>query len=241
MMPELLESCPVLKEMFESQSAKSRDGQTVPLNSNISILHAQCLYDAVLREKPTAVLEVGMAFGTASLAILSALQKNGGAGKLITIDPVQSTEWKGCGLAGIERAELANRHEMIEDFDYFALPNLLRSGARFQFAYIDGWHTFDYTLVDFWYADKMLDEQGIIAINDCGWPAVNKAIRFILSHRKYEEIDVGLLRRYRTWGRVQETLARLSGKKKGWGRRSEDRYFRKEANWEPNWDFYAQF
>lgn len=227
--------------MLKRQAGISLSGESVPLNSNISMLHAQCLFDLVLREKPKRVLEVGMAFGTSSLAILAALEQNGGEGKLTTIDPVQTKEWKGCGISAIARAGLAGRHEMIEEFDYVALPKLLARGDMLDFAYIDGWHTFDYTLIDFWYADKMLREQGIVALNDCGWPAVHKAIRFILSHRDYAELDAGLPRRYRGWGRVQEGAARLAGRKKGFGRRSEDRYFRKQTNWEPNWDFYSPF
>ena len=48
-------------------------------------------------------------------------------------------------------------------------------------AAVDGWHTFDYALLDFWYADKMLDVNGVVGFNDCGWRAVSKAIGFVLT------------------------------------------------------------
>jgi len=43
---------------------------------------------------------------------------------------------------------------MHEDFDFKVLPRLLESGKKIDFAYIDGWHTFDYTLLDWCYIDR---------------------------------------------------------------------------------------
>jgi predicted O-methyltransferase YrrM len=164
-----------------------------------------------------------MAFGISSLAILTAMRDIDHAGKLITIDPHQSTHWSNCGRAAVDRAGLANRHEIIEDFDYLALPRLLESSLKIQFAYIDGWHTFDYTLLDWWYIDKMLSVGGIVAFNDCGFPAVEKVIQFALTHRSYSELDVGLPPKVKN------------------GRRTEDRYFKKTASTEPAWNFFAPF
>lgn len=240
-MSVLLERCSTLREMFESRTGKSLSGESVSINSNISIDLAQTLYATVLREKPTRVLEVGMAFGTSSLAILTALRDCGNGGRLVTIDPMQTSIWKGCGKNAVARAGLSGQHEVVEEYDYLALPQLLAKGEKIGFAYIDGWHTFDYTLLDFWYADRMLEVNGIIAFNDCGWRAVDKAIRFVMSHRKYVELDVGLTTKYRGLGRIQNAVSALTGGKHRWGRRAEDRYFRKEASWEPNWDFYAPF
>ena len=141
-------------------------------------------------------------------------------------------------MASIARSGLSNWHEMHEDFDFKVLPRLLESGKKIDFAYIDGWHTFDYTLLDWWYIDKMLHPGGIAAFNDCAWPAVDKAIRFVITHRKYTEIDVGTPRQS---GRKNKLLSALS---LGWVRAPldiRDRYFRKDADWEPRWDFYAPF
>lgn len=32
-----------------------------------------------------------------------------------------------------------------------------------------GWHTFDHTLLAWWYVDKMLPAGGIVGFNDCDW------------------------------------------------------------------------
>ena len=117
------------------------------------------------------------------------------------------------------------------------------SGIKIDFAYIDGWHSFDYTLLDGWYVDRMLAVGGIAAFNDCDWPAVKKAIRFVLTHRKYSEMDVGLpvslSGHHLKWEPLRQFL--ICGSKLGCFRRAEDRYFRKDENWEPSWDFYARF
>ena len=189
-MAGLLDRCQVLKEMLDSRTSPSLTGESVPIHSNIHRPYAEGLYEMVRRANPAVVIEVGMAFGVSSLAILTAL--GDGQGKLISIDPVQSSDWKGCGRAAVERAGFGVRHGLIEDYDYNALPRLLASGVKCGLAYIDGWHTFDHAMLDWWYLDKMLPMNGVVGFNDCGWPAVDKAIRFMLSHRKYTEVDAGL-------------------------------------------------
>jgi hypothetical protein len=63
---------------------------------------------------------------------------------------------------------------------------------RVGLAYIDGDHTFDYTLLDFWYVYKMLEIGGVVGFNDCDYPAVDEVLRFLLLHRKFKQLDVGL-------------------------------------------------
>ena len=178
--------------MLDTRTPAKASGEAVALHSNLSAVTAAALYWLVLATRPAVAVEVGMAFGVSSLAILAALRRNGLDGRLISIDPHQFTQWWGCGVAAVERAGLKDRHELIEDYDYLALPRLLGSGRRIGFAFIDGWHTFDYTLLDFWYLDKMLEVGGVVGFDDCEYRAVHKAIRFVQSHRRYEELETGL-------------------------------------------------
>jgi len=237
-MSNLLKQCPVIEEILIKRSAYTLTGEQIPVHSDIGIAHAEALYETILRTRSSNVLEVGMAFGVSSLAILTALRDLGQNGKLLSIDPVQTPYWKGCGLASITRAGLKDRHEMHEDYDYNVLPKLLTSGLKIDFAYIDGWHTFDYTLLDWWYVDKMLNAGGIVAFNDCAWPAVDKAIQFVLTHRKYSEIDVGIPAPRR---RKLELLRLMTFGLKKLPLMERDRYFKKNENWEPKWDFFAPF
>jgi predicted O-methyltransferase YrrM len=222
-MSNLLERCPTLKEMIETRKAYTPSGERIEMISNIPRAFAEALHETVLKHRPKTSLEIGMAFGISSLAILAALQELGTDGRLITIDPNQSCDWSNCGRTAVARAGFAARHELIEGFDFSVLPRLLDRSLKIDFAYIDGWHTFDYTLIDWWYADKMLAVDGIVAFNDCGFPAVEKVIQFVLTHRSYVEMDV----------RLPKILKD--------GRRTEDRYFRKTDNKEPAWNFFAPF
>lgn len=153
----------VLQQMYESNEALDRAGRSVPLRENVTREFAAALYRTVLAERPRQVVEVGMAYGATSLAILTALETIGG-GRLITIDPYQNREWKGIGVLNVERAGLTSYHTMIEEFDYLALPRLVGEGFKINFAYIDGRHNFEYALLDFFYVDKMLGPGGVVGL-----------------------------------------------------------------------------
>jgi predicted O-methyltransferase YrrM len=241
-MSQLLERCPTLREMLEARTGYTSAGERVRLHSEIRREYAEALYQTVLRLRPSVAIEVGMAFGVASLAILSALRDSQADGKLISIDPMQASQWKSGGVTAVAKAGLSDRHVLFEDYDYNVLPRLLASGHRVGFAYVDGWHTFDYTLLDWWYIDKMLPIGGVVGLNDCSWPSVEKVIRFVLTHRRYTELDVGLSPELVGYTRPRELLRRLTrGHKEKWYRRAEDRYFMKNEDWEPSWDFFAPF
>ena len=74
--------------------------------------------------------------------------------KMLSVDPNQSTQWSSIGVRNIERAGFARLHTLVEKCDYVALPELLEEGRRFDFAFIDGMHLFDYTLLDFFFVDR---------------------------------------------------------------------------------------
>lgn len=238
----LKEQNPVLAEILGNECTRTPSGESIPLQSFIDFQTAEALYQFVLKQKPSLVVEIGMANAISSMAILTALRDSGGQGRLISIDPNQSSQWKNCGRAAVSRAGLSDLHEIIEQPDWLALPKLLDQGKRIHFGYIDGWHTFDYALMDFWFLDKMLEPGGTVAFNDCGWPAVTKAIQFVLTHRRYREIDAGLPPRYQRPTDLMDILRRARyGRLGDFWRQQQDRYFMKMENWEPSWDFYAPF
>src|ERR1700722_17339822 len=96
-MANLLDQCPLVREMLETKMAYTPAGNRIPMISNISQTFAEALYGVVLKNRPVISLEVGMAFGISSLAILTALRDAGQRGKLITIDPHQTNDWSQCG------------------------------------------------------------------------------------------------------------------------------------------------
>lgn len=231
-MPEIPN--PVLAEMYRTGKTRAADGREVSLNAQVSPEYTRALYRAVLDRRPDVALEIGMAHGASTLAILTAL-RNAGCGRLVSVDPCQHTLFEGAGVESVRRAGLADRHRLMDTYDYLALPRLLEEGCKIDFAYIDGWHTFDYALLDFFYIDKMLRPGGVVGFNDCGYRAVARVLRFVTSHRRYRPYDAGLKRNFR----ARNPLLSLARRVLNFSQ--EDRYFQKVEDWEPPWHFYARF
>ncbi len=226
--------CPVLQEMYATGHAVDLAGKKHPIESAIQPDFSEALYRLIKARRPKRVLEIGMAYGASSLAILTALSEFGEGGELISIDPAQSNGWHSIGVHNVARAGFADAHRLIEKPDYLGLPELLQEKVSIDLGYIDGWHTFDHALLDFFYIDKLLPVGGVVGFNDCGWKSVFKAIRFVETHRDYREIDVGLAPRYP--GGLVASLA-----KRFIGRNGSDRYFEKRKEWQSAHNFYAPF
>lgn len=227
--------CPVLREMYETRQVPLPAGGHRGLGANISGEHADALHRTVLATSPTEVVEIGMACGASSLAILTALDELGGERRLRSVDPWQLRHYGRAGVHAVERAGFGGRHELVARPDHLALPQLEEAGLRIQFAYVDGLHTFDRTLLDFFYLDRLLDVGGVIAFNDAALPAVHRVTRFVTRHRRYEEVDVGLPDRYLT-SSVRTSVGRMLLR-----RPKRDRYFRKVETWEPRFDYWRRF
>lgn len=219
-----LPPCDVLREIMSRRLVILPDGTEKKLVANISVACARALYELVLREKPALVVEIGMAQGVSSLAILCALQQTGG--RLISVDPY--INWESGRLAAvnnIERAGYTPLHRHIKAKSYEALPQLIAEGAKPNLGYIDGAHDFPNAFIDFFYLDVMLPAGGVIGFNDAGWADVYKVIQLLRSRWHYQELDVGLRPDYR--GRnMMVTLAR-----RVLNRSRHDRYFRKLAHY----------
>ena len=123
-----------------------------------------------------------MANGISSLYILTNPKTN-----LISIDPYQVTQWNNVGIKLLKNHNLQNRHRLIINKSYNALPKLLQqlSTHNYNFIFIDGFHTFDYTLIDFFYSDLLLDINGYIIIDDALHNGVAKCIKYIKANYKH--------------------------------------------------------
>ena len=96
--------CPYLEAIYESLTVDGPTGP-LPLAGNIPREYAWALHQCVLANQPTTIVEVGMGYGIATLAMLSALRKLGGQRTLITIDPLQERHFCGVRAANVQRAQ----------------------------------------------------------------------------------------------------------------------------------------
>ncbi len=174
----------VLLDVLDSGVAVNRDGVETPLLGNVSLTDAERLYELVRARRPEVTIELGFAHGISSLAIAQALEDNG-RGTHYVVDPFENSDFEGVGLTNLERAGLRDRVVFHEAFAEEVVPLLPRAS----FAFIDSSHLFDLTLMDFILVDKRLDIGGIIGFHDLWLPGLVKALRYIVTNRKYRVQD----------------------------------------------------
>ncbi|MFZ0637855.1 MAG: class I SAM-dependent methyltransferase [Candidatus Acidiferrales bacterium] len=176
---------PLAEEILKTGRVKTVDGRkTVRVQSETSPTICEFLKTLVVETTARVTLEVGLAFGVSALFICEGLREAGGQ-RHIAIDPNQTTQYQGIGIENARRAGFGDLVELREEASYVVLPELLASGVELDFAYIDGWHTLDYALVDFFYVDLMLKVGGIVAMDDCYFNGVHPVCRYIATNRAY--------------------------------------------------------
>lgn len=178
----------VISEIRQQRTVSDADGRTYPIrNHGIDAAEGRFLSEFIV-ERPEIIrtLEVGCAYGFSSLHIAGATAGRAGAHHVI-IDPFQSTDWNGIGVANLERAGI-DFHELHEQPSELALPQLVREGVEFDLIFVDGWHTFDQTLVDLYYANRLITVGGYIIIDDATMPSVSKAISYFANYPCYKGV-----------------------------------------------------
>jgi predicted O-methyltransferase YrrM len=173
----------VLKGILQTGSVIDAAGESHKLHSQIDEDEGRMISALIERHGFDRTIEIGCAYGISSLYICQALSTRPSPAHTI-IDPYQSTQWQGIGVSNLKRAGV-EFFRLIEEPSELAAPMLLREGATFQFALIDGFHTFDQTLLDFYYLNRLLEEGGVVVVDDLGLPAVNKAVRYVVNYPTY--------------------------------------------------------
>jgi predicted O-methyltransferase YrrM len=179
---------PLLEEILRTGQVRTVDGSEVlPLDSSITPDVGLFLQDLIRRRKPKTVVEVGLAFGISALFICEALQECGGL-RHTAIDAHQSTQWHGIGMNNLRLAGFGHLAECIESHSHLALPEIAAKSTRVEFAFIDGWHTFDHTLTDFFNIDRILAVGGVVVFDDVFYPGVHQVCRYVATNRAYQVI-----------------------------------------------------
>lgn len=131
-------------------------------------------------------LELGFHTGSTALYLAAAVAEPGGQVTSICLDDDESVER---GLNLLRNAGLAEGHRLIRQNSNQALPQLFLSGERFDFAFMDGWKTFDHLAFEMYVINQLLVRGGSIAFDDSYMPSVRKAIRLLKRYYGYEEVD----------------------------------------------------
>lgn len=176
-----------IEKIYETGLIVGRSGQVHKLHSAIDRNEGEFLFSLIRNDLSIRrTLEVGCAYGLSSLHICAATLDRVGASHTI-IDPFQNQYWDGVGVASLEAAGI-EFFKLLEIKSEFALPQLLEHNeGQFDFIFVDGWHTFDHTLLDCFYATRLLRIGGVLSIDDVSFPSVRRVVDFLKNFPCYEE------------------------------------------------------
>jgi predicted O-methyltransferase YrrM len=175
----------ILQEIFARKTLRDDAGNEFNLDSNVDKEEGAFLQKLIKESLPKATIEIGCAYGISSLFICDAISETA---QHTIVDPFQTTQWKNVGIAQLRKAGFTN-FRLIEKKSEIALPELLAADSKFDFAFVDGWHTFDHTLLDMFYLNRMLRVGGLLVIDDVGMKAVQKALNYFLNYPAYQFHD----------------------------------------------------
>jgi predicted O-methyltransferase YrrM len=175
----------VLQSIISSGLLVTEDGKTRNCDMGIGYKEGEFLQEIIRRQRPQVSVEVGCAYGISSLYICEALREVN-AVKHIIMDPYQHSVWKDIGIGNLKRAGYADLIEFREDVSYKCLTKLIEKDVKIDFAFIDGNHTFDYVLVDFFLIDKLLRPGGIVVLDDFTYPSIRSVCRYVLLNLAYK-------------------------------------------------------
>ncbi len=192
----------LIQEIFETKKVLGRSGVVHELHSAIDAEEGKLLSIIILDDPGILkTLEVGCAFGISSLYICSSLQGRPGASHTI-IDFCQTGDWDGVGILNLERAGI-DFFNLIEDKSEFVLPQLVKQAeGTFDLVFVDGWHTFDHTLLDCFYATRLLRVGGYLVLDDVTWPSIRRVAAFFQNYPCYKTHLAVTKRARKSWGKT---------------------------------------
>lgn len=174
--------------MYDRGIIQDSEGTEHKFQDCVDPFEGRHLYDLIYRNRFTSTLEVGCAMGASAVWMCQAHVDLAMQGQHVSIDPNQTTQYLNIGRKNVQDAGSGHHHSVIELPSYRALPKLLDEGRQFELVFVDGWHTFDYTLVDFFLADLLIPIHGVIVVDDIKHPSVTKTIRYIQTNYPHYQL-----------------------------------------------------
>lgn len=142
-----------------------------------------------LPDKPSLdYLEIGSYEGVSLLTVTMLLRSVGKLGRIVSVDPYfpegyfetppgQARLWKNATSETLERVRRLYKAadlnvDIIRSISADALSEQLRSGARFDLAFVDGNHEGMNPMIDTVLSLLLLKPGGLLCLDDVGWPSV---------------------------------------------------------------------
>lgn len=126
------------------------------------------------------VLEIGVCKGGTTQIFCEAVKKYGGA--VIAIDPLDNDEYYPAFKQNILDKYDIEFHRKPSSEAFAAIAN------PFSYAFIDGSHTYEDCLCDLLNVHKMINDNGIVCLDDTNIEDVQRALREVVAKRLYKVI-----------------------------------------------------
>jgi predicted O-methyltransferase YrrM len=170
----LQEMHPLLRQILYTRKVVTSSGEERDLSGEISRQEGLFLYDLITSNPDIhSVLEIGLAMGVSSLFMQCAIKEISHPVRHMIIDPFQTAHFAGAGVTALQRADFSG-YQLVEKLSEEVLPELWRQGETFDFVLQDGVHTFDHSMVEFFYLDKIINVGGLLVYDDCDFNPLNK-------------------------------------------------------------------
>jgi len=146
-----------------------------------SVAEGEALRALVADEGARHSIEIGLGYGVSTLFICDGLM-NGevGSPRHLAIDPYQGSRLANVGLELLEEAGVSAIVDHYGEESQVVLPRLLCAGRRFDFAFVDGNHRFDWLFVDLFFLGRLLLPGSVVFLDDYQLPAVSRATNFFV-------------------------------------------------------------
>lgn len=144
------------------------------------------IHSLISKNRYARCLETGFGTGSSTLYMLNATADCGGH---VTSLDWSATNFNNIGKEIIAQSCMTARHTLIEEPSHMPMARLLTDGPTFDFAFIDGWKTFDYLAYEIFILNRLLRVGGCVMFDDTYLPSVRKIIAMLRRHYEYEEIN----------------------------------------------------
>lgn len=173
-----------LESLYRGEPQRAADGEMRELHAGTKIHYDKgaVLHDLHDRIRPDLSLETGLAYGYSTLFVLGSMIREG-YGHHLAMDPYQMHSYHGVGTQHARELGVPERFTFLEEDSATALTRLHAEGRRAQWIFVDGDHRFDGALLDFVLGARMLDEGGVIILDDVWMKSVSKVAAFVRRNR----------------------------------------------------------
>jgi predicted O-methyltransferase YrrM len=186
--PDSAVACALREQIGQAYTlgyVKGRDGRCYEIfPDSVTPERAAFLESACVAAAPEATLEIGMAWGMSTLAILNVLAEGRRRFRPhVVIDPFQAVRYRNAALLSLRRAGGERLVEFHDHVSAIVLPQL--AGRSFDFAFVDGSHRYSTVLCDLWFLQPLLKAGSIVVLDDVWFGDVQRACWFAENHLGY--------------------------------------------------------